>query len=166
MPQSLKGKGEEVLREAWNAWMSRWKLGSMVRISGLFHPNIPHLQVGYNPLILTIDPNFLGHASGGNPVFSQKLPWLLKARDLGFFGTRGVHEKLSNITVCLYKGIIIFLDLFFLREGIQTWCQNAWQFFGVIFAKSKTQVIQFVTFLSPIVGSHLAISKAWKTSCC
>ena len=24
-------------------WMSRWKLGSKVRISGLFHPNIPHL---------------------------------------------------------------------------------------------------------------------------
>ena len=25
------------------ARMSRWKLGSKVRISGLFHPNIPHL---------------------------------------------------------------------------------------------------------------------------
>ena len=34
-------------------WMSRWKLGSKVRISGLFHPNIPRLQVGEitNPLI-------------------------------------------------------------------------------------------------------------------
>ena len=30
-------------------WMSLCKLGSKVKISGLFHPNIPHLQVGYNP---------------------------------------------------------------------------------------------------------------------
>ena len=30
-----------------------------------YNPNILHLYVGYNPLILTIDPNFLGHPSGG-----------------------------------------------------------------------------------------------------
>ena len=28
------------------AWMSRWKLGSMVRING-FNPNVPQLYVGY-----------------------------------------------------------------------------------------------------------------------
>ena len=40
------------------AWMSRWKLGSMVRINGLFHLLIDGVYWGYNPLILTIDPNF------------------------------------------------------------------------------------------------------------
>ena len=37
------------------------KLGSMVRINGLFHLAIHGVYWGYNPLILTIDPNFLGH---------------------------------------------------------------------------------------------------------
>ena len=36
----------------------------MVRINGLFHLLINGLYYwGYNPLILTIDPNFLGHPS-------------------------------------------------------------------------------------------------------
>ena len=44
--------------------MSRWKLGSMVRINGLFHLLIDGgIPWGYNPLILTFDPNFLGHPS-------------------------------------------------------------------------------------------------------
>ena len=30
-------------------WMSRWKLGSMVRISGLFHLPINGIDWGYNP---------------------------------------------------------------------------------------------------------------------
>ena len=34
------------------------KLGSMVRINGLFHLLITRVYWGYNPLILTIDPNF------------------------------------------------------------------------------------------------------------
>ena len=38
--------------------MSRWKLGSMVRINGLFHLLINGVYWGYNPLILIIDPNF------------------------------------------------------------------------------------------------------------
>ena len=36
-------------------------LGSMVRINGLFHQLINGVYWGYNPLILTFDPNFLGH---------------------------------------------------------------------------------------------------------
>ena len=54
--------------------MSRWKLGSMVRINGLFHLLINGVCWGYNLLIkgiywgytlliLTFDPNFLGHPS-------------------------------------------------------------------------------------------------------
>ena len=39
-------------------------LGSMVRINGLFHLLINGIHWGYNPLILTFDPNFLGHPSG------------------------------------------------------------------------------------------------------
>ena len=40
-------------------WMSTWKLGSMVRINGLFHLLINWVFLGVvNPLILTIDPNF------------------------------------------------------------------------------------------------------------
>ena len=38
--------------------MSRWKLGSMVRIGGLFHLLRNGVYWGYNPLILTFDPNF------------------------------------------------------------------------------------------------------------
>ena len=37
-----------------SAWMSRWKLGSMVRINGLFHLLINGVYWGYKPLILTI----------------------------------------------------------------------------------------------------------------
>ena len=35
-----------------------------VRINGLFHLFINGVYWGYNPLILTIAPNFLGHPSG------------------------------------------------------------------------------------------------------
>ena len=48
-------------------WMSRWKLGSNgLLINGSFHRPILYyngVYWGYNPLILTIDPNFLGHPS-------------------------------------------------------------------------------------------------------
>ena len=55
-----------------DTWMSRWKLGSMVRINGLFHLLINGVFWGYNPLILTIDPNFLGHPSSeSNHLYSS-----------------------------------------------------------------------------------------------
>lgn len=38
-------------------WMSY--IGSYIVVSGFFHPNIPHVQIGYIPLSLTSDPNFL-----------------------------------------------------------------------------------------------------------
>ena len=42
----------------------RRKLGATVSINGLFHLPINWLVYwGYNPLILTFDPNFLGHPS-------------------------------------------------------------------------------------------------------
>ena len=41
-----------------STWMSRWKLGSMVRINGLFHLLINGIYWGYNPFT-----NFLGHPS-------------------------------------------------------------------------------------------------------
>ena len=44
-------------------WMFRWKLGSMVRINGLFHLLKNGVYWGYNPLILTFDPKCLGHPS-------------------------------------------------------------------------------------------------------
>ena len=44
---NLRGPGDPT-------WMSRWKLGSMVRINGLFHLLINGVYWGYNPLILTI----------------------------------------------------------------------------------------------------------------
>ena len=43
--------------------MSRWKLGFEWLVDGLFHLRINELYWGYNPLILTFDPNFLGHPS-------------------------------------------------------------------------------------------------------
>ena len=39
-----------------------------VRINGLFHLLINGIYWGYNPLILTIDPNFVGHPRRG-PFF-------------------------------------------------------------------------------------------------
>ena len=39
-----------LLTENGCTWMSSWKLGSMVRISGLLHPNKSHLKVGYHLL--------------------------------------------------------------------------------------------------------------------
>ena len=77
--------------------MSRWNLGSMVRINGLFHLLIngrytykwdifgiylgynplTNLLLGYNPRILTFDPNF---------------QWDIQA---------GVHAPNSHIRVCV-----------------------------------------------------------------
>ena len=46
--------------------MSRWKVGSMVRINGLSFLNGVNVGViTYNPLILTIDPNFLQTSNKG-----------------------------------------------------------------------------------------------------
>ena len=42
----------------YGTWISRWKLGSMVGISGLFHLLVNGVYWGFNPLILTVDPNF------------------------------------------------------------------------------------------------------------
>ena len=59
---------EEILGEEMCERMSRWKevIGSVRRINGLFHLLINGVYWGYNPLILTIDPNFLGHPSVGD----------------------------------------------------------------------------------------------------
>ncbi len=54
-------------RDQQNTWMSR--KGSE-RISGLLHLFINGIHWGYNPLILTFDPNFLGHPSG--PTWNTK----------------------------------------------------------------------------------------------
>ena len=48
----------------WGAWMSRWKLGSMVKINGLFHLLINGVLLGVITHLLTIDPKFLVHPSG------------------------------------------------------------------------------------------------------
>ena len=46
-------------------------LGSKVRINGLFHIFVNGILIGgYNSLILTIDPNFLGHPSAQMSRFS------------------------------------------------------------------------------------------------
>ena len=46
------------------------KLGLMLRIHGLFSLLGNEMYWGYNPLILTFDPNFLGHPSiGDTPIF-------------------------------------------------------------------------------------------------
>ena len=70
----------------YGTWISRWKLGSMVRISGLFHLLINKVYWGYNPLIRTFDPNFqleiqvIGKASSLPPLddvrsFFESLRW-------------------------------------------------------------------------------------------
>ena len=43
------------------------KLGSMVRINGLFHLLVNGVYWGYNPLILTIDPNFQQDIQADSP---------------------------------------------------------------------------------------------------
>ena len=45
------------------------KLGSKVRISGLSTQYTPFISRWNNPLILTIDPNFLGHPNPNTPNF-------------------------------------------------------------------------------------------------
>ena len=64
------------------ARMSRWKLGSMVRISGLFHPSIFRLEVGEITHLLTIDPNFLGHPSKAflRGELTTINPWIFELR--------------------------------------------------------------------------------------
>ena len=56
------------------------KLGSMVRINGLFHLLINGVYWGYNPLILTFGPNFLGHPSKVQSVL--RFLKMRRARDL------------------------------------------------------------------------------------
>ena len=57
-------------------------IGSMVIGSvGDFTPrNTPYISRGNNPLILTIDPNFLGHPSGGldaMPLEDGRAKWMV-----------------------------------------------------------------------------------------
>ena len=57
------GSGLGTCKRKVAAWMSRWKLGSMVRINGLFHLLINGVFLGVITHLLTIDPNFLEHPS-------------------------------------------------------------------------------------------------------
>ena len=50
-------------------------LGSMVRINGWFHLLINGVYWGYNPLILTFDPNFLGHLSKQSDLINWSRWW-------------------------------------------------------------------------------------------
>ena len=69
--------------------MSRWKLGFEWLANGLFHLLVNGVYWGYNPLILTFDPNFLGYPSkshpkvigldGGNPQILGHA-WILTVR--------------------------------------------------------------------------------------
>ena len=54
--------------------MSRWKLGSMGRITGLFHLLIYGVYCRYKPLVLTFDPNFPTHPSIAVLVLASLLP--------------------------------------------------------------------------------------------
>ena len=47
-------------------------LTKMVRINGLFHLLVKGIPWGHNPLILTFDPNFLGHPSTNHIYFTSK----------------------------------------------------------------------------------------------
>ena len=77
----------------------------MDRISGLFHPPINGVYWGYNPLILTIDPNFLGHPSisGKHAVRFKEwvVPWF---KSLVFFVIKEwvnlVFIHLGRVDVC------------------------------------------------------------------
>ena len=51
-------KKKSKLKVVATTWMSRWKLGSKVRISELQHQYTRFISRWNNPVILTIDPNF------------------------------------------------------------------------------------------------------------
>ena len=77
-PPSRIGGGEEtstlVLIMASATWMSLGrKLGSIVRISGLFHLLVNGIYWGYNPLIPTIDTNHPGTSKYSSPPFTSEL---------------------------------------------------------------------------------------------
>ena len=69
LPEDGRSKHKTSETEPWTVcwvpWMSRWKLGSMVRISGWFHPKEYPIYKQVITHLLTIGPNFLGHPSGG-----------------------------------------------------------------------------------------------------
>ena len=62
IPRGVLNSANKTSRSS-RTWMSRWKLGSMVIGSMGYNLLIHGVYWGYNPLILTFDPNFLGHPS-------------------------------------------------------------------------------------------------------
>ena len=67
-------------------WMSCWKLGSKVRISGFITSrNTPFVSVGEITHLLTSDPNFLGHPSISwwTMFFPTSAAWLYVCVALG-----------------------------------------------------------------------------------
>ena len=57
-PKNWFLKKKSKLKVVATTWMSRWKLGSKVRISELQHQYTRFISRWNNPVILTIDPNF------------------------------------------------------------------------------------------------------------
>ena len=81
--------------------MSRWL---EVRINGLFYLLINGVDWGYNPLILTIDPIFLGHLS--DELFGDGLDGSL-FRGLGGVGMK--HLNIWNNTHSIWRSPVLGL---------------------------------------------------------
>ena len=74
------------------------KLGSMVRINGLFHLSINGVYWGYNPLILTFDPNFLAHPSRTLGLFWEVRQPTYSSSNIFYYP----HLPNGNLTVLTY----------------------------------------------------------------
>ena len=122
---------ERFLGSKWYGQMFRWKLGSTVRINGLFHP-----------LILTFDPNFLWHRSrwrGNYPTQKRDRPKNLHKNPWFWLGFPTKNsKKIGNLPswrmgLPLCKWLVMGVLLGLTRSsGDEPWLLTFWTSHGII----------------------------------
>ena len=117
--------GTDLLFLYWGCgtWMSCWKSGSMVRINGVFHLLINGVYWGYNPLILTIDPNFQRDIQVVDPYLMPEIM------------SRGTNDSQTCLRIFIFSdwcqimfGVCSGLSLFMISWSIR---KNTCCWFGV-----------------------------------
>ena len=86
------------------------------RINGLFHLLINGLYWGYNPLILTIDPNFLGHLSSSHAEVFHLAAEAQKALPLKDFPNLCRDEQELKLVTTRHLFWKTFFDTFFPKQ--------------------------------------------------
>ena len=109
----------------------------MVRITGLFHPLINGVYWGFNPLILTFDPNLLGHPSTTQPsscssfIPEGKNTWLTDPRwgIVQSLYKKPMHGTCANVLLpwCIFGTTGFGVDRYLIYWQLGSWFQKKYR---------------------------------------